>query len=249
MLLRKPSHYSQLAVAIYVLLLSGCASTGGYITGQVLDADTREPIPDAHVFITWKGGAFALVDTRTVCVYADGTLTGEDGKYRFLPWIRPDRFPVGTVSPRIYVYKPGYKEIRKNRREKGDRDYFLKKYSGTREEYMDYLVWVSERARCSNDDKNLLLVNRAIYQEAREIAETPEDNDYIESFLYDLEIIEFGYDEARRRQDERWKIRRGDVNTNIKQSPNSDAVGAVPIEAIDIESIELTGDNYRQKNQ
>ena len=87
LLLRKFAQFSQLVVAINVLLLSGCASTGGYISGQVLDADTREPIPDAHVFITWKGGSFALVDTRTVCVYADGTLTDEDGKYRFLPWI------------------------------------------------------------------------------------------------------------------------------------------------------------------
>ena len=199
--------FFQLVILITLLSISGCASTGGYISGQVLDADTREPIPDAHVFILWEGGAFALVDTQTVCVYADGTLTDVNGKYRFLPWVRLDRFPVGSVESRIYVYKPGYKEIRMNRRALGDRDYFLRTFSGAREEHMDYLLWVSERARCSDDDKNLIPVNRAIYQEVREIAEKPEDNDYIESFLYDLEIIEFGYEEARRRQDERWKLR------------------------------------------
>lgn len=91
-------------ISLSILLLSGCASTGGYISGQVLDADTKEPIPEAHVVIIWEGDRFAFVETQTVCVHADGTLTDEEGKFRFLPWAGLDGVvPVSDVYGFIYV--------------------------------------------------------------------------------------------------------------------------------------------------
>jgi hypothetical protein len=203
LLLRKPSQFCQLAVAIYVLLLSGCASTGGFVSGQVLNADTRESIPDVHVIIRWKGGEFALVDTRTVCVYADGTLTDENGKYRFLPWIKPDGSLVGAVDSYIFIYKPGYEEVRTSPREKRDRTYLLKPYDRSSEEHMDYLLHVSDWARCQSNKENLIPVKRAVFDEAQGIAKTNEEKRMVESIRFGFESYEFGTDEAWKRRNSR----------------------------------------------
>ena len=64
---------TRIVVLILISLLAGCVSSGGYIRGHVVDADTREPIQDAHVAITWDGDELAaVVDTMTVCIRADG---------------------------------------------------------------------------------------------------------------------------------------------------------------------------------
>lgn len=184
MLLRKFSQCCQLVVAINVLLLSGCASTGGYISGQVLDADTREPIPDVHVIINWEGGEFALVDTQTVCVYADGTLTDENGKYRFLPWIKSDGFPVGPVGSHIYVYKPGYEEARLRRKQKDD-PYLLKHVEESRKARFEYLSHIPQRTSChegGESQKNLFPLYEAVYYEAKVLAVPGEEKKKLEWF-------------------------------------------------------------------
>ena len=66
---------TRIVILILTSLLAGCISTGGYIKGQVIDADTGEPIANAHVAIIWKGDAFAFVETQSADIRADATLT------------------------------------------------------------------------------------------------------------------------------------------------------------------------------
>jgi len=176
--------FYQFVILFNLLSLSGCASTGGYISGQVLDADTLEPIPDVHVIINWEGSEFALVDTQTVCVHADGTLTDENGKYRFLPWIRPDRYPVGTVGSKIYVYKPGYEEVKPRRKPKDD-PYLLKHVEVPRKERFEYLSHIPQRTSChegGESQKNIFPLYEAMYYEAKVLAVSGEEKKKLEWF-------------------------------------------------------------------
>ena len=203
----------QWLVVLTGLFLTGCASTGGYITGQVLDADTREPIPEAHVAITWHGGEFAFVETKRVCIHADATQTDADGKFRFLPWVRWDGvLPIADVRDYKVVYKPGYFDMfyydllhKTTITRQVDEPYLLKRFEGAgeaylnREEYMNYLLQVSEWARCDTDEANLVPIKRAVYAEAVRIAQTKAEKEKADTILFGLESYEFGSDEATNR--------------------------------------------------
>jgi hypothetical protein len=204
-------------IALAALLLSGCVSTGGYITGQVLDADTREPIPDAHVVITWRGGEFAVVETKTLCIRADATLTDADGNFRFLPWAQWDGIlPKSDEGSFIFVYKPGYfdtyyyhalvRMIGKTVTEGDARLHLLKRFESgglSRKEYMDYLLQVSSWANCGTDKANLVPISRAVYAEAERLAQTNDEKEKAGTIYFGLEVNEFGYGEATKRQRER----------------------------------------------
>ena len=104
---------SRRVILIVTSLLAGCVSTGGYITGQVVDADTRKPISDAHVAITWNGDQFAFVETKSVCIHADATVTDVAGKFRFTPWVR-GVLPITDVDYQLTVYKREYEGVGKD---------------------------------------------------------------------------------------------------------------------------------------
>lgn len=166
-------------VIVSLLNITACASTGGYISGQVLDAKTREPISDAHVVIIWNGGEFAVVERQTICVYADGTLTDAEGKFSFLPWVKPDGlFPISDIQNHIAVYKPRYEEVNPKRRAQGDRTYVLKAYVGSREDHLEYLHQVPRRASCRSGGsykKNLFPLYEALYYEAKSLSLSDEE--------------------------------------------------------------------------
>ena len=66
-------------------------------------------------------------------------------------------------------------------------------------------------ARCGESgasEKNLLLLKRALYEEAKTIAVTAEDHDKVETLLFGLESLEFGSMEALNRMTERRKVKK-----------------------------------------
>lgn len=76
-------------IALAGLLLSGCVSTGGYIKGQVVDADSRDPLLEAYVAIRWDGVQPPIpADFRTICMHADLTRTNSEGQFSFMPWVK-----------------------------------------------------------------------------------------------------------------------------------------------------------------
>lgn len=179
----------------------------------MLDADTREPIPDAHVAITWNGGEFAFVETKTLCIRADATLTDADGNFRFLPWAQWDGIlPKSDEGSFIIVYKPGYFDtyyyhllVRMSGKTVTEGDgmlHLLKRFEGgdlSREEYMDYLLQVSNWANCGTDKANLVPISRAVYAEAERFAQTSDEKEKAGTIYFGLEVNEFGYGEAAKR--------------------------------------------------
>jgi len=171
-----------------LLALTACASTGGYISGQVLDAETKVPIADAHVVIIWKGAEFAVVETKTVCVYADGTVTDVNGNFSFSPWVKPDGlFPISDIRNQILVYKQGYEEVRVWRRTEADRQYLLKHFDGLRKEHLEYLLNLPRRISChqgGSSQKNLSPLFEAVYYEAKTLSITADDKKKLDRFRW-----------------------------------------------------------------
>jgi hypothetical protein len=203
---------TRIVILILTSLLAGCISTGGYIKGQVIDADTGEPISNAHVAIIWKGDAFAFVETQSVDMRADATLTDVKGKFRFLPWVQWDGIlPLSDVDySNIIVYKAGYFDMRyydllqKNTiRGRIGEPHLLRRYEKgdlSRREYMDYLIQASKWASCGTDQANLVPIKRAVYTEAERFAQTNDEKEIADTILSGLESYEFGYDEADKRR-------------------------------------------------
>ena len=146
------------------------------------------PIPDAHVVIIWKGAEFAVVETKTVCVYADGTVTDANGNFSFSPWVKPDGlFPISDIRNQIVVYKPGYEEVRVWRRTEADRQYLLKNYDGLRKEHLEYLQNLPRRTSChqgGSSQKNLSPLFEAVYYEAKTLSVSAEDKKKLDWFRW-----------------------------------------------------------------
>jgi hypothetical protein len=203
---------TRIVILILTSLLAGCISTGGYIKGQVLDADTGEPISNANVAIIWEGDAFAFVETQSVDMRADVTLTDANGKFRFWPWVQWDGIlPLSDVHySNIIVYKTGYFDMRyydllhKNTiRGRIGEPHLLRRYEKgdiSRREYMDYLLQVSSWASCGTDQANLVPIKRAVYTEAERFAKTNDEKEIADTILSGPESYEFGYDEADKRR-------------------------------------------------
>lgn len=224
--LRSITDLSQWVTVLVIISLIGCVSTGGYIKGQVLDADTRGPIPEADVAITWNGERFAFVETQRVCIHADATQTDADGEFRFLPWMRWDGvLPIADVQNDIVAYKPGYFDMfyydllhKTTITGRVGDPHLMKRFEGageaylSREEYMNYLLQVNEWVSCGTDEANLVPILRTVYAEAEQFAQTESEKEKADIILYGLESYEFGSDEASRRHSERISAKKENKN-------------------------------------
>ncbi len=192
--------------------LTACALSGSAIEGKVLEEGTNKPIPDAIVIARWNGTAFSFVESPTVCVHVLTTTTDAEGKYRIPAWRKDSPIKgVRDVHSIVTAHKPGYEthsppgyarseEFRKNIRN-------LKPFTGRREERLKYLQSVEGNVRLCRSpeagEKNLLPLYRALYEEAKSLAKTREDQKIADGFLAGIEIIELGYKEGMRRALER----------------------------------------------
>jgi hypothetical protein len=185
------SGFRQKLIVLVVFLLSGCASTGGYIKGQVLVAETREPLPEVYVAIIWSGDQPLLpADFRTICMHADSTQTNTDGKFSFMPWAKWDGIvPVSDINYHIVVYKPGYQEILYEQgfwiAGKTGAPCLLKRFEASKEEQLNYLRLIPRRLSCIARDgskKNLYPLLEAVYFEAKALSTSTEDKKQLQWF-------------------------------------------------------------------
>ena len=188
-----------------LLVLSACAtSAGGYISGQTLDADTKQPIPDVAIMIKWKGqSSMGFVDSQSVCVAADSTVTDAEGKFKFMPWVKPTSPLIGGVHYGMLAYKRGYETGRE--KDRRHHVFYMGPFEGTVEERLKQLSLLSDNARCDEDEIYLLPFNRRIYDEANEIAITDKDKETVDVILFGIDSIEHGSVEAHKLREERKK--------------------------------------------
>lgn len=187
-----------------LLTLSACAtSAGGYISGQTLDVDTKQPIPDVAIMIWWEGQSSMIVDSQSVCVAADSTVTDAEGKFKFMPWVKPTSPLIGGVHYYILAYKRGY-EIGREK----DRSHYviqMKSFNGTAEERISEIRILSNAARCVAGDDDLLPFIKSLYVEANDVAVSRKDKGIVLDLLSRIEEQEVGKEEADKRLESRWK--------------------------------------------
>lgn len=207
-------------VLLSLIMLSGlspltaCALSGEAIEGKVLEEGINKPIPEAIVVARWSGHLATFAHGKTVCYHVLSTTTDENGAYRFPAWkkkitedwqknVRPE-----TVI--ITVHKPGYEEYRAPgyvRSEVFKRNIrYLKPFTGTGKERFKYLERVFGSTGCGTNDgsnKNSIPFMKALYDEAKSIAQTQEEKRMLEFFLYAIEKLEIGFERAEKRHLER----------------------------------------------
>jgi hypothetical protein len=147
--------------------------------GMVVDADSGEPLAGAYVIGRWRG----YVSSHSVCFYAEGTRTDSEGRFVLPAWRNTG--PYNNTRYQQYVprsYQRGYEET-SGRVERMQ----MKRFTGSREERLKYLEGLMRGSACDAagaSQRNMLAYYEAIYQEAKEISETPEELKGLEWFQY-----------------------------------------------------------------
>jgi len=199
-----------IAVLSCTAAIAGCVGMHawmfGTITGQVVEQGTGRPISGAIVLGLWEEPGFH----RTLCVRAETATTDASGNYG-LPKVR------GENPNRFYVYKPGYafdEQVHFDPLPSMRNPVVLQTFSGTTKERLDALNRLDGHTLCLDAAKtgtreNFLPLGRAMYEEAKSIASTSDDNRFVNHLLFGIEEKELGYRAASERQLAREKARLG----------------------------------------
>ena len=203
-----------LGALLVALSLAGCVRMPTWFAptfgGQVVEQASGQPIAGAIVVGLWEEERSAYVHSRIHCIRAESATTDAQGNYTLLR-------PGGDLPNQLYVYKPGY-------------FYFatvhllapipllpapvgLRPFSGTKEERLNDLLQLDANTTCGSagetgSEPNLLSLRRAMYGEARNIAQTKEDQKAVDHLLYKVEKIELGSRSAQDRNNAREEARR-----------------------------------------
>jgi hypothetical protein len=192
-----------------ILPLAACSSSGswsgGVVKGRVLEYRTNKPIPGAIVVVQWEGNASAVVDSQTVCIYVDSTVSDDQGRYKFDAWRKPATFSgVSDIRPEVTAYKAGYGERHRPYVVVEGKTYLVQ-FIGTHQERLEYLRSF-RRMECGaeeNDAPKLIPLYKAIYEEARGLAVTKEEQRLLIDVLRNLEDMEYG----SAKSDDNWRKR------------------------------------------
>lgn len=190
------------------LPLTACSTLSGKsIEGQVIEQGSNKPIQGAIVIVQWIGSVPSLADSHTVCVHVDTATTNINGTYHIPAWHA--RSQVGPIvldlGPTVTAYKAGYRLAN----EYPVNSPRLVVFAGTPQARLQYLSRIA--VSCSDKKEieiNLLPFYRALYEEAKTIAVTEDDQEITDNFLSKIETIELGYNAALQRAIERAERRK-----------------------------------------
>ncbi len=184
-----PSLSRFMTLLFCVLPLAACAVSGSGIEGQVVEQGTNNPISGAIVIARWHGTASLLVDSQTVCVHVESTVTDDQGRFHFSRWYQAPRRLVSGVQPTVTAYKPGYEA-----RLFEEKIYHLKPFTGGRRERLRYIEQVKQSTvSCADpkaNGKNLIPLYRALYEEAKPLAQTSDEQSIADGFLSWIRLLD-----------------------------------------------------------
>ena len=170
---------------------------GKRIAGKVVDAETGRPIAGAHVAFLWRSGiiphGFTGHNSRNICYHAAATKTDVNGTFQIAEWKEWSTYDVVPVGPTVLVYMDGYKPLQwltQRNSERGpiehlDERYALTRFNGSVEERLDSLFYGLANQSCDYggiSQKSLFPMLKAIYEEAKHIARTPNNATTLYSF-------------------------------------------------------------------
>lgn len=169
-----------LALVLSILLTDGYAGPKYWPAqkGQVLDAETGEPMAGVFVIARYWGYYPVPGHSSSSCYHAAGTTTNEQGEYRI-----PSHFDIMDIKvdkrSKINVFKPGYRHIFYK-----DGIAKLKKDNGSQKERLEYLRKVAGNT-CSGAGKSqqaLFPYYESIYYEAKALSSTKDELKQLEWF-------------------------------------------------------------------
>ncbi len=189
------SLYRRIAgLALALTALSACAQVRP-IEGRVLEQGIDAPIAETILVALWKGDGFH----GTICFHVESTISDERGHYRIAPpeITSPHR---NLLGQEVYViaHKAGYERAKESPR--GIK--YLLRFDGDPSERLRYLKTLNLAVSCGaagDSKKNLLPLQRAMYEEAKSLVSTNEDKKILETLLWSVEHLEYGAEEAQRR--------------------------------------------------
>jgi hypothetical protein len=183
------------AATLLLLLLLGlslpaCGLSGGPIDGAVLEEGTNSPIPGAIVVVRWQ---HHQGHSGTVCYHVESAVTDETGRFHIPRWSDPsDHRTLTNPQTSPVAYKSGFEWVRST-----NNIFYVKRFTGTTQERLEIL---SRSAVACTDKRDieikLLLLYRALYEEAQSIAHTPDERREALLHLKDIEVLELGSDKA-----------------------------------------------------
>jgi hypothetical protein len=182
-----------LAGVAVALSFAGCDALpltlyGKRISGQVVDADTGLPIGGAHVAFLWEAPVvpkdFSGHVSRTICYHAAAAAADSRGRFHIEPWTQWRTLDVRNAEATGAVYAPGYVPLEvlpetgpiKPPAERLNEAYRLKRFDGTADQRIETLrrVAASSCDYGGESRRSLYPIMKAIYDEARQVAQTPE---------------------------------------------------------------------------
>lgn len=186
---------------VLVALSAGCALTPPREvppqTGRVLDVETQQPIEGAIVVLRWQGvGTKAFVDTQTVCYHVESAVTDTEGRYVTDVWREASMYRDLSMKQVLQTaYKSGYRHVRTDI---ATGDQYLRRDMRNAEDRLEYLMSMANDSCFSEEFKEFIPLNDAIYREAKEIAVTDEQQQVAGRILFYLNVLIYGWDEAFR---------------------------------------------------
>ena len=184
---------SKLFLIVAVIALStaaGCGMPhllyGKRVAGQVVDAETGEPIAGAHVALLWRSviipTGFTGHNSRDICFHAAATTTDAQGHFDIPGWWKWKTYNVSNVDPTVLVYAPRYVPLQHpiapeqpnpTPIEHSSEHYRLKKFTGSSKARLDMLFFGLANQGCDyggDSQKSLYPMLKHIYVEARNVA-------------------------------------------------------------------------------
>src|SRR5579864_3373572 len=170
---------------------------GKRIAGQVVDADTGQPIAGAHVAFIWVSGiipsGFTGHNSRDICYHAAAAVTDQAGHFQIESWRKWSTYSVYPIEPIALVYASNYipREIplQEGRArapiERMSERFALKVFNGNIDERMDEMWGGIANRGCmygGKSQKSLYPLLKAIHDEARQIARSPSQLKRVRSF-------------------------------------------------------------------
>lgn len=181
------------------LSLPACGLSGGPIEGAILEEGTRKPIPGVIVVVRWLHHQGY---SGTVCYRVESAVSNETGRFQIARWSNAsDHRALRNPWTSIDFYATAFERAGQT-----DKDIYVRSVSGGKEERLKELLRLLGATRCGDggsSEKNRLPLLRALLAEARTLTGTQYDRETIETFLFELEILELGYETASDRQSER----------------------------------------------
>lgn len=210
------------AVVVVGLFVMAFASqrwplSGGPVHGVVLDGTNNRPLADATVVVKWIGHLSGVHGPSYPCYHVALAQSSPEGHFDVPAWqMKRDDGPswlrgMSTADMQaplaVAAYKRGYFIERGPEPFAKDVIVLVKMepFVGTVQERLSYLSgFIGQPIMCDADDKTLIPIYQAAYEEGKAIAKSPAELETANILLIGLESAQYGNSVALDRNGQRW---------------------------------------------